>query len=88
MPGRKRGGGLGDVPVPMLLTCRALLELLVLAEAGSVVGVERLTVMVGFLLVFGSFVLSSSALLGSSLRAVVREGINNVVGRFAELLVF
>ncbi len=88
MPGRKRGGGLGDVPVPTLLTCRALLELLVLAEAGSVVGVERLTVMVGFLLVFGSVVLSSSALLGSSLRTVVREGINNVVGRFAELLVF
>ncbi len=87
MPGRKRGGGL-DIPVPTLLTCRALLELLVLAEAGSVVGVERLTVMVGFLLVFGSVVLSSSALLGSSLRTVVREGINNVVGRFAELLVF
>ncbi len=74
--------------MPMLLTCRALLELLVLAEAGSVVGVERLTVMVGFLLVYGSVVLSSSALLGSSLRTVVREGINNVVGRFAELLVF
>lgn len=88
MPGRKRGGGLGDIPVPMLLTCGALLELLVLAEPDSVVGVERLTIMVGFLLVFKSVVVSSSALLGSSLRTVVREGINSVVGRLAELLVF
>lgn len=88
MPGRKRGGGLGDVPMPMLLTCGVLLELLVLAEADSVVGVDRLTVMVGFLLVFESVVIPSSALLGSSLRTVVREGINNVVGLLAELLVF
>lgn len=88
MPGRKRGGGFGDVPVPTLLTYGVLLELLVLAEAGSVVGVERLTVIVGFLLIFGSVVVSSPALLGSSLRTVVREGINNVVGRLAELLVF
>lgn len=88
MPGRKRGGGFGDVPVPTLLTCGVLLELFVLAEAGSVVGVERLTVIVGFLLIFGSDVVSSPGLLGSSLRTVVREGINNVVGRLAELLVF
>lgn len=74
--------------MPMLLTCGVLLELLVLAEADSVVGVDRLTVMVGFLLVFESVVIPSSALLGSSLRTVVREGINNVVGLLAELLVF